>query len=117
MTYDAGYLFQALSVFSFICWAAPNNVVVNQLFGVSSGLGMSFLTFDWTRISWLSSPLVVLWWAELQIFIGFILFIWILTPALYYTNVSNILSFICTTVLTPTVLVYVLLPHIRQQPL
>ncbi|KAF8130487.1 OPT oligopeptide transporter protein-domain-containing protein, partial [Mycena galopus ATCC 62051] len=30
-----GFLFEALSVFSFVCWAAPNNVPVNQLFGVS----------------------------------------------------------------------------------
>jgi OPT family oligopeptide transporter len=83
-----GYLFEALSVFSFICWAAPNNVVVNQLFGVHSGLGMSWLTFDWTQITWTGSPLMVPWWAQFQIFIGFVLFFWILTPALYYTNVS-----------------------------
>jgi len=53
-----GYLFSALSFFSFICWAAPSNVVVNQLFGVRSGLGMSVLTFDWTQISWVGSPLM-----------------------------------------------------------
>ena len=53
-----GYLFEALSVFSFICWAAPNNVPVNQLFGVRTGLGMSVLTFDWTQISWIGSPLM-----------------------------------------------------------
>jgi len=28
-----GYIFTALSYFTWICWAAPNNVVVNQLFG------------------------------------------------------------------------------------
>ena len=71
--YAAGYLFQALSIFSFICWAAPNNVVVNQLFGVQSGLGMSFLTFDWTQITWLDSPLMFPWWAQLNVFVGFIL--------------------------------------------
>lgn len=53
-----GYLFEALSVFSFICWAAPNNVPVNQLFGVRTGLGMSVLTFDWTQITWIGSPLM-----------------------------------------------------------
>lgn len=26
-----GYLFTALSTFSFVCWIAPNNVVVNQV--------------------------------------------------------------------------------------
>ncbi|KAF8891861.1 oligopeptide transporter [Infundibulicybe gibba] len=81
-----GFLFEALSVFSFVCWAVPENVPVNQLFGVHSGLGMSVLTFDWTQISWIGSPLMVPWWAEVHIFLGFVLFYWILTPALYYSN-------------------------------
>ena len=79
-------------MFSFICWAFPNNVTVNQLFGVHSGLGMSFFTFDWTQIAWIGSPLIVPWWAQMQIFIGFVLFFWILTPVLYYTNVSSLPS-------------------------
>ena len=82
-----GYLFQALSVFSWICWLAPNNVPVNQLFGVANGLGMSILTFDWTVISWIGSPFIIPWWAEVHIFAGFVIFYWILTPILYYTNV------------------------------
>ncbi len=52
-----GYLFTALSVFNWVCWIAPTNVTVNALFG-SSGLGMSLLTFDWSMISYISSPLV-----------------------------------------------------------
>lgn len=28
-----GYLFQALSVFNWVCWIAPNNSTVNSLFG------------------------------------------------------------------------------------
>ncbi|KAG7091222.1 hypothetical protein E1B28_010273 [Marasmius oreades] len=81
-----GFLFRALSIFSFICWAAPDNVPVNQLFGVASGLGMSFITFDWTQIIWIGSPLMVPWWAQIHVFLGFVLFYWILTPILYYTN-------------------------------
>ncbi|KAI5825925.1 OPT superfamily oligopeptide transporter [Schizophyllum commune Tattone D] len=81
-----GFLFVGMSVFSYVCWAAPNNIPVNQLFGVSSGLGMGILTFDWTQISWISSPLMVPWWAQVHIFTGFVLFFWILTPILYYTN-------------------------------
>jgi OPT family small oligopeptide transporter len=81
-----GFLFQALSVFSFICWLAPTNVPINQLFGVHSGMGMSILTFDWTQISWIGSPLMVPWWAQVQVFLGFVFFFWILTPVLYYTN-------------------------------
>lgn len=83
-----GYLFSALSIFSFVCWARPQDVVINQLFGVSSGLGMSVLTFDWSQITWIGSPLMVPWWAEVQIFSGFFIIYWILCPILYYTNVS-----------------------------
>lgn len=46
-----GFLFTALSIFSFICWAVPENVVVNQLFGVYSGMGMSVVTADWTQVN------------------------------------------------------------------
>ena len=82
------FLFQALAVFSWVCWLAPRNVPLNQVFGIESGMGLSILTFDWTRISWIGSPLMIPWWAEVHIFVGFVLFYWILTPALYYTNVS-----------------------------
>lgn len=88
-----GFLFGALSIFSWICWIAPNNVPVNQLFGVASGLGMSVLTFDWTQISWIGSPLMVPWWAEVHVFFGFVLFYWILVPIFYYTNVWNFAYF------------------------
>lgn len=83
-----GYLFTALSTFSWICWFAPDNRVVNQLFGVESGLGMGMLTFDWAQITWVGSPLMVPWWAEVHVIAGFILFYWILCPIMYYTNVS-----------------------------
>lgn len=81
-----GFLFQALSQFSWLCWILPNNHVVNTLFGTGSGLGMSVLTFDWTQINYISSPLIVPWWAELNIFVGFTIVLWIVAPVLYYTN-------------------------------
>lgn len=53
-----GFLFTGLSVFSWVCWIAPQNQTVNTLFGYNTGLGLGFLTFDWSMISWLGSPLV-----------------------------------------------------------
>ncbi|KAG8914221.1 hypothetical protein FRC01_004171, partial [Tulasnella sp. 417] len=82
-----GFLFTGLSYFSFICWIRPNNVVVNQLFGSVTSLGMSFLSFDWSQISWVISPLVVPWWALWQQFLGFVVFYWLVLPLLYYKNV------------------------------
>lgn len=48
-----GYLFQALSFFNWVCWIAPNNVVVNQLFGYNSGLVRQL---QYTLLSILSDP-------------------------------------------------------------
>ncbi|KAH7922257.1 OPT oligopeptide transporter [Leucogyrophana mollusca] len=82
-----GYLFQAVSYFTWVCWIVPDNIVVNQLFGYEYGLGMSLITFDWAQINYISSsPLASPWWAEANVLGGFVLFFWILTPALYYTN-------------------------------
>jgi OPT family oligopeptide transporter len=82
-----GYLFTALSMFNWVCWIQPDNVKLNQLFGYSSGLGMSILTFDWSQIAYIGSPLATPWWAEANIAIGFVIFFWLITPAMYYANV------------------------------
>lgn len=54
-----GFLWTGLSVFNWACWIAPNNVVVNTLFGTSTGLGMGIFTFDWSMVSYASNPLVL----------------------------------------------------------
>ncbi|PBK68978.1 OPT oligopeptide transporter [Armillaria solidipes] len=83
-----GYLFTALSVFNWICWIVPNNVTVNSLFG-AYGLGMSVLTFDWTMISYLGSPLVTPWWSEANVMVSFVLFFWLIAPIMYFSNTLN----------------------------
>jgi len=77
------YLFTALSYFSWICWIAPNNPTVNQLFGVIHGLSMSVLTFDWGQIAFIGSPLAVPWWAAANVGIAVVFFYWFLVPILY----------------------------------
>ena len=48
---------------------------------------MSILTFDWAQVAYIGSPLATPWWAAANIAVGFVLFFWILTPILYYTNI------------------------------
>lgn len=57
-----GWIFQALSTFAFVTWIRPNNVVINQLFGASTGLSLIPITFDWTQVTgFLLSPLIPPW--------------------------------------------------------
>lgn len=81
-----GYLFTGMSFFSWMVWIKPDNIKLGQLTGTVSGLGMSLLTFDWTQITYIGSPLATPWWAEANIMGGFIFFFWIITPILYYSN-------------------------------
>jgi hypothetical protein len=57
-----GFLAQFLSSFAFMTWLAPENPVINQLFGYSTGLSLLPITFDWTQISgFVGSPLIPPW--------------------------------------------------------
>jgi OPT family small oligopeptide transporter len=80
------YLFTALSSFNWLCWIWPSSYFVNFFFGNNSGLGLSVLTFDWTQVNYIGSPLVYPWWAECNIFGGYVLWIMIVGPILYFTN-------------------------------
>ncbi|KAI8388651.1 OPT family small oligopeptide transporter [Radiomyces spectabilis] len=85
-----GYFFQVLTFFSWACWIKPDNRTLAQLTSGYQGLGMLAVSFDWsTIVSYLSSPLVVPWWAIANIMVGFVTVAWIIAPALYYSNVWN----------------------------
>ncbi|KAJ5620322.1 hypothetical protein N7510_004306 [Penicillium lagena] len=82
-----GLMFTALSYFTFVCWIAPKNVIVNQLFGMQTGLGLSPITFDWSQVAYNTNPLLSPSWAAMNVFAGFAVFYWIVVPVLYYKNV------------------------------
>jgi OPT family small oligopeptide transporter len=82
-----GLIFTALSYFTWVCWIAPKNVIVNHLFGMQTGLGLSPITFDWSQIAYNTNPLLSPSWAAINVFAGFAFFFWIIVPILYYTNV------------------------------
>ncbi|KAL8987331.1 MAG: hypothetical protein Q9177_003445 [Variospora cf. flavescens] len=81
-----GLLFPALSYFSVVTWFAPQNVVVANLFGTSSGLGLFPVTFDWAQIAYIGSPLLTPWWAAANVVTGLVIIMWIVAPIMYYKN-------------------------------
>lgn len=80
-------LFQGLSVFSFPTWIAPDNAVVNQLFGGFTGLSLLPLTFDWTYvIAYLQDPLLSPTISHVNVLVGLIVFIFITTIGISYSG-------------------------------
>ncbi|KAL8996061.1 MAG: hypothetical protein Q9169_004337 [Polycauliona sp. 2 TL-2023] len=81
-----GLLFPALSYFSVVTWFAPHSVVLANLFGTSSGLGLFPVTFDWAQIAYIGSPLLTPWWAAANVVAGLVIIMWIVAPIMYYRN-------------------------------
>lgn len=86
-----GYIAPFLSIFAWPTWIKPNDVVVNQLFGGSTGIGLfPTLTFDWTQISGFNySPLISPWFAICNTLIGTIFWFWIVTPAIHFSGLFS----------------------------
>lgn len=82
-----GYIAPFLSIFAWVTWIKPNNVVVNQLFGGATGLSLIPMTFDWTQVAGFNfSPLIAPWYAISNTLIGMVIFFWIVVPGIHYSN-------------------------------
>ncbi|KXX76334.1 Glutathione transporter 1 [Madurella mycetomatis] len=81
-----GLLMPALSYFNVVTWFAPDNVVLANLFGVVSGLGLFPMTFDWAQIAYIGSPLLTPFWAAMNVVGGLVVVMWIIAPIAYYSN-------------------------------
>ena len=82
-----GVLFQGLSVFSFVTWIKPRNIVLNQLFGGFSGLSLIPLTFDWTYVTaYLSDPLLSPTLAHINTLAGLFFFVILPTICIAYSG-------------------------------
>ncbi len=116
------YLFTALSSFSWACWIAPKNVKVNQLFGVTHGLAMGVLTFDWGQISFNGSPLPIPWWAAANVGVTVAFFYWFLVPIFYvrrpcFASLAFLVYLsigVCSTPTFGTALTFPWCPHIHS---
>ncbi|KAK3689067.1 OPT oligopeptide transporter protein-domain-containing protein [Podospora appendiculata] len=84
------YLFQALSIFSWITWISPNNRDLSAIAGFQNGLGFNpWPTFDWNILSFDGTdPLMVPYFSTVNKFIG-MFFSAFVVIAVWYTNTYN----------------------------
>ncbi|EEF35019.1 oligopeptide transporter 4 [Ricinus communis] len=80
-----GYLFQTVQSVAWICWAFPKSVTAQQIGSGMGGLGVGAFTLDWSTIaSFLLSPLLTPFFAIVNVFIGYVLILYVLTPITYW---------------------------------
>ncbi|KAL6911844.1 hypothetical protein ACP4OV_000649 [Aristida adscensionis] len=80
-----GYLFPTLTSISWLCWVFSKSVTAQQLGSGMQGLGIGAFTLDWSTVSsYLSSPLVSPFFATVNVFFGFVLFVYLIVPTAYW---------------------------------
>ncbi|RDW75767.1 putative small oligopeptide opt family protein [Coleophoma crateriformis] len=78
---------QGLTAFNWIVWIAPNNLVVNQIFGNETGFGLIPITFDWNGvIGYVTSPLPYPLFTIVNTVIGVVVFFLIGGLGIKYTG-------------------------------
>lgn len=83
-----------LTSFSWVCWLAPNSVLVQQIGSGYKGLGIGSIGLDWSAIaSYLGSPLASPWFATANVAVGFFLVMYVVTPISYWLNIYNAKNF------------------------
>lgn len=82
-----GYIIPVLTSISWICWIKKDSVLISQIGSGVNGLGIGSFTLDWSQLAaWYPSPLAIPWVVQANMFAGFVFFIWILVPIIYYTD-------------------------------
>ncbi|KAL3515453.1 hypothetical protein ACH5RR_022355 [Cinchona calisaya] len=80
-----GYLFSTLTSISWVCWVFSKSVTAQQIGSGMSGLGIGALTLDWSAVaSFLFSPLISPFFSIVNVFVGYMLIIYIVIPVSYW---------------------------------
>ncbi|KAL5972429.1 hypothetical protein ACLOJK_041683 [Asimina triloba] len=81
------YFFPSIIALSFACWIWKDSIKAQQIGSGLHGLGVGSFGFDWSTVSgFLGSPLATPAFAIVNILAGFFLYVYIITPFAYWTN-------------------------------
>jgi hypothetical protein len=80
-----GYIFPTITAVSWVCWVFPRSVTMQQIGSGLNGLGVGAFTLDWSVVAaFLGSPLVSPFFAIVNVYVGFVLLVYIIVPACYW---------------------------------
>ncbi|KAK8648707.1 hypothetical protein V6N13_129452 [Hibiscus sabdariffa] len=89
-----GYLFPSISAFSFVCLIWKDSIPIQQIGSALNGYGIGSFGLDWATVaSFLQSPLATPLFAIVNIMFGFFLFLYVLIPIAYWSNIYEARKF------------------------
>ncbi|XP_027172321.1 oligopeptide transporter 1-like [Coffea eugenioides] len=89
-----GYFFPAISCISVACFIWKNSVLAQQLGSGLHGMGIGSFALDWnTVVSFLKTPISTPLFAIVNTLVGFFLFVYVVIPAAYWSNIYDAKKF------------------------
>ncbi|OVA19756.1 Oligopeptide transporter [Macleaya cordata] len=84
------YFFPSIGALSVVCWIWKDSVLAQQIGSGRFGLGIGSVALDWIAMGGaIGNPLAIPTFAVVNLLIGFILFLYIVTPIAYWSNSYN----------------------------
>lgn len=84
------YLFPSITALSFVCWIWKDSATAQQLGAGVHGLGLGSIALDWATIAaFVGSPLATPAFAIINLFVGFIVIVYVVMPIAYWNNLYN----------------------------
>jgi hypothetical protein len=89
-----GYFFQSISTISVACLIWKSSVTAQQIGSGMHGLGLGSFSLDWNTVAgFLGSPLAFPGFAIINLLVGFVLYIYIVIPISYWSNLYEAKKF------------------------
>lgn len=88
------YFFPSITALSFVCWIWKDSVTAHQVGSGLHGLGLGSFALDWATVAgFLGSPLATPGFALVNMLVGFVTVLYVVTPIVYWSNLYNAKKF------------------------
>ncbi|XP_047965145.1 oligopeptide transporter 5-like [Salvia hispanica] len=87
------YFFPTISSLSLLCYIGKDSILMQQLGSGLHGMGIGSFTFDWATVSFIGDPIATPGFAIINVVVGFILVMYVVTPITYFNNIYQAKKF------------------------
>ncbi|KAL1566959.1 oligopeptide transporter [Salvia divinorum] len=87
------YFFPLISSISVLCYIWKDSILVQQLGSGLQGMGIGSFALDWTTANMVGDPISTPGFAIVNVLIGFVLVMYVMTPITYFNNIYDARKF------------------------
>lgn len=87
------YLFPTISSLSVLCYIWKDSILAQQIGSGLHGMGIGSFALDWATVTYVGDPIATPGFAIINIIVGFLFVMYVLTPITYFNNVYDARKF------------------------